>query len=105
MVVFHLIHPLATAEDLGFLPMFFSSEDPRPAKEQIHEAYQHGGGWDAFEGFTLVDKERLIIEFPEDPPLEPIAMAKLRDELIVLYPFAWLAIFQKDGSFEISRVD
>jgi hypothetical protein len=37
--------------------------------------------------------------------LKPVAAAQLRDEKVSLYPHAWVAIVQPDGSFEVSRLD
>jgi hypothetical protein len=56
-------------EDLGFLPMFLDPNDPRPAKEQLHENYQHGGGWHSMPGFSIGDDLELC--YPGDPPMQP----------------------------------
>jgi hypothetical protein len=32
-------------------------------------------------------------------------MCKLRDELILVYEGDWVAVLQKDGSFEVARMD
>lgn len=92
------------ADIVGYIPTFLSESDPRSAKEQIDTAYAHGGGWEPFNGFTM-DKETGTITYPGDPPMKPAAIAKLHDETIVVYPYAWVAIFQKDGSYEIARID
>lgn len=94
--------------NIGLIPSFFSDLDPRPAKEQINERYAFGGGWHPFPSFVVVDPaDPLVLQgHPEDPPLYAIAEAKLRDETIRLYePGSWLAIFQPDGTFEVSRCD
>lgn len=98
-----LLHPRMTEDMLGYLPSFLSEHDPRPAKEQIHENYQHGGGWNPMQGWTLGPANTLT--YPGDPPLPPIAKYRLREELILLYPSSWLAIVQPDRSFEVARVD
>ena len=89
--------------DLGFLPELISDRDPRPAAKQLDETYAHGGGWDPLPGFKLGPNYSL--KYPGDPPLRPLAMAKLRDEKLVFYHHSYLAVFQPDGSFEVSRVD
>jgi len=95
-----------TEEMLGLIPMWLSEDDPRPAKEQLHENYLHGGGWMPFSGFTMADAEDLYwLLYPDDPPTRSLAMCKLRDETIIMYAHAWVAILQKDGSFEVSRMD
>lgn len=88
--------------DLGHLPTFFIDSDPRPAREQIEERYEHGGGWIPQDGFTM---ENNILRYPKDPPYRPLAMARLRDEVLIFYPYSFLAIVQPDGSFEVARVD
>jgi len=42
---------------------------------------------------------------PGDPPFKPLAQAKLRDELIVLYEADFVAVIQPDRSFEVARMD
>lgn len=51
---------------VGYLPQFMDENDPRPAKEQIHDAYTHGGGWNPFKGFKLRADDS--IKYPGDPP-------------------------------------
>lgn len=45
------------------------------------------------------------IKYPGDPRQHPLAQAKLRDELILFYDLALIAVVQPDRSFEVSRVD
>jgi hypothetical protein len=91
------------AVDLGFLPAMLSERNPAPAREQLHHGYAHGGGWHPFRGHKLLPDNRLT--YPGDPPLRPLAQTKLRDELIVLYEHAWVAIIQPDRTFEVCRMD
>jgi hypothetical protein len=95
------LHPKLRPEHLGYLPSFVFEDDPRPAKVQFDERYI--AGWLPFEGFIL--NECNVLLFPGDPPLEPLAQAKLRDELILFYRFEWVAIVQPDRSFEVCRMD
>jgi hypothetical protein len=103
MIRFELLHPRMTWEHLGLLPGFFSERDPRPAREQLHANYAHGGGWYPMPNWELLPDN--TIRYPGDPPFKPLARAKLRDELIVFYDCAFVAIIQKDRTFEIARVD
>jgi hypothetical protein len=80
-----------------------NDDNPAPAWEQFDRCYQHGGGWDPFVGHTLHANNSL--SYPGDPALYPVARAQLRDELILLYPYAWVAIVQPDRSFEVCRMD
>ena len=103
MIHFTLKHPAATREMLGFLPGFFSESDPRPARDQINEAYAHGGGWSPFPGFKMMANGNM--SYTGDPPTRLIAEGKLRDETIRFYEHEWVAIIQKNGSFEVCRCD
>ena len=92
----------------GFLPQFFSEEDPRSAAEQLHASYAHGGGYHPFGGFKLYDVDsegKAYLIYPGDPPMREFSRAKLRDETLILFEYGWLAIVQKDGRFTVTRVD
>jgi hypothetical protein len=119
MLNFVCLHPKITIDHLGLIPSFLNTWDKRPAAQQIDAHYQHGGGWRPISKFKLVKEpspllmrvspyrlaRELVLQYPDDPPLEPFAVAQLRDETIVFYDGAFLAIFQPDYTFEISRVD
>lgn len=99
---------------VGFIPEFLSNDDPRPAKEQIDAAYQHGGGWRRFNGFEYCPDDHSI-KYPGDPRMMPVASCVLhadsahhseaKPETIYVYPSAWVNIVQADGSYEIARID
>lgn len=65
--------------------------------------YQHGGGWRPLKGFILEADDSL--KYPGDPWMYPLAKAQLRDEIILFYPYSWVAIIQLSRSFEVSRMD
>jgi hypothetical protein len=96
-------HPRATPEMLGFIPSFLSPENPAPAREQIDAAYSHGGGWRAFEGFRMAENGNLL--YADDAPVQLLYETRLRGETIRFYDYALVAIVQKDGSFEVTRID
>lgn len=96
-------HSQARPDMLGFLPSFLSESDPRPAKEQIHTAYAHGGGWYPQSGFTLLPNGNLA--YPGDPPIQVLFEANLREEVIRFYDCEFVAIIQPDGTFEVDRID
>jgi len=100
-MVWVLLHPKMTPEHLGLIPGFLDEDDPAPAKEQFNRHYI--AGWGAFTGFTF-NKDNSI-SYPGDPTMPPLAMCQFRDELILFYDHAWVAIKQKDGSVEICRMD
>jgi hypothetical protein len=89
--------------DLGFLPGLINEDDPRPVKEQLDDTYRHGGGWNPMGGWRLSEDRSL--NYPNDPPMKPLAMTTLRHETLLFYPHAFLCVLQPDGSFEVSRVD
>jgi len=96
------LHPKMTMDHLGYIPGWLHETDKRSAREQIDSGYAFGG-WSPFNGFTLQDDNTLT--YPGDPPMKPLAEAKLRDELIVFYPHSWVGIIQPDRSFEVARID
>lgn len=89
---------------IGFLPEILQDSDPRPAKDQLNERYSHGGGYQPFDGFKLIDDAHTI-QYPDDPPYKPLAGSylPLSKEHLYLYPNAWLRIVQADGSWTITR--
>ena len=89
---------------VGIISQFLSEHDPRPAREQLNKGYAHGGGWRPFKGFNLDLKSRAL-KYSGDPAYYPLAYATLRDESIFIYPYAWVAIVQLDGTFEVARMD
>jgi hypothetical protein len=101
-----VLHPKTQPEHLGLIPEFMNEGDPRPAREQIHDNYRHGGGWHGMPGFKLTWKNELpILQYPGDPPLIPLAVMRLRQERIFVYLHGITAIVQPDGTFEASRLD
>jgi hypothetical protein len=98
-----MLHEKMTMEVLGFLPSFLHESDPRPAREQINERYRSSWFPITTPGIKLRDDN--VILYPRDPPYVPLAQTRLRDELIVYYPHAFVAIIQPDRSFEVARID
>lgn len=103
MIEFELLHPEMTPDHLGLLPYMLDADSPISARDQFDANYQHGGGWRAFRGHTLNADNTL--SYPGDPDLIPVARTRLRDELIIVYDHAWVAILQPDRSFEVCRMD
>jgi hypothetical protein len=91
-------------EAAGYIPFWLNLADMRGAAEQIHDNYQHGGGWNRFEGFVFRPKDGSI-KYPGDPRLFPVAVAQLRDETIYVYRYGWVGIEQRNHAFEIARID
>lgn len=93
-------------EVAGLLPRFFFLDDPRPAWDQLVDRYRYGAG-QPFKGFALTRNEHggYQLEYEGDPPLPELSRAFLRDELIVLFKYEWVAIIQPSGDFITYRVD
>ena len=89
-------------EWLGICPAFLDEDDPRPAREQFNERYI--GGWNPSWNKATLDGE-LVMHYPGDPPMTPLAMLGFREEIVLLYDHQFFAIVQPDGSYEISRMD
>ena len=104
MITFKILDQRYTKEALGLIPDFLVETDPRPAAEQFHDNYSHGGGWQPMSGWQAGPTGEML--YTGESPLNPIAMSTLHDrEIIRVYPNAWVTITQTDGSFQISRMD
>lgn len=99
MITFLSLRPNFPAEQLGELPSFFDESDPRSAIEQINAKYQ--SGWFPMSGLTM---NGFVLHYPGDPPFRPAAMARFRNEIILLYDCDIVAVVQRDGSFEAARL-
>lgn len=105
LVKWNFLHPQMTMAHLGHLPLWLDTDNPKSAREQLGEGYIVGGGWRPFSGHILGFGDDYKLYYPGDPPMEPLAIAKLRDELIVFYQSSWVAVIQADRSFEVCRMD
>jgi hypothetical protein len=98
------LHPQATPDHLGFIPNWLNPDDPRPAAVQLGEGYVFGS-WQPFEGFKMPDPKTGVLTYPGDPPQRPFAKCEFHDETVFMYNHAWVSVVQKDGSFEVCRMD
>jgi len=100
---------------LGFIPEILRDDDPRPVKDQMNERYEHGGGFHAFPNkkrFTINDTaaEPCKLVYHEDDFVETMeewgrCWFPITEELVIVFDSAITAIIQKDGSFELTRMD
>jgi hypothetical protein len=86
----------------GLIPSFLDEDDPRSAKEQFDANYI--AGWHPFEGFTF-DLENGTLQYPGDLPMNVRSVMTFRQELILLFDFAWVLVLQPDNSWEVCRMD
>src|SRR5262245_17955488 len=96
-----MLHPRMTIEALGFLPSMLHEKDERSAREQFNANYQFGG-WNSFGGGQWRLGHNNTLHYPGDPPMSPLAMTRLRDEVICFYPSSFVAIIQPDRSFDVA---
>jgi hypothetical protein len=104
-MIYAFLDARADMEFLGYLPSFLDENDPDDARTQLDKNYAHGGGIRPMDGWKIIDKAKMTIQYPGDPSLKPLAMTMLRDEAIYFYPHAFVLVLQPDGSFIISRMD
>lgn len=103
-MIIRFLDTRCTLDHLGLIPSFLDEEDERPASEQFDERYSHGGGWRPMKGWEMGPTSEIRYKGDRDA-MRPIAVIAFREELIYIYPYAWVAIVQPDGSFEVSRMD
>lgn len=93
-------------EIVGFIPHFLDRDNPKGAVEQINDNYAHGGGWNDFEGFKMrLTEDGFALEYEGDPPLPARSVARLRNELIAVFDYGWVAVIQLDATFRVARID
>src|SRR5262245_51128168 len=100
MSIIFSMSPDVPTDVLGFLPIIFDADDPRPAREQANDRYAHGGGWDPMPGWTLsLEDDQVRLSYKGDKPYRPLATARLpkSNELLVFFRNSWVMILQRDG--------
>jgi hypothetical protein len=95
-------------EEVGYLIEIISDRDPRTVREQIESNYAHGGGWNPLSGFSLHLNQGIgcaELCYPGDPPMRERSRTHIRDELVIVFTYDWVAVVQNDGSFAVTRMD
>ena len=92
-----------------YLPMIFNEGDPRTAQEQANHRYDHGGGWNSFNGrgFELkgtADKG-FQLAFPGDPHMRELSRTQFHEQLLVLFECSWMAIIEDGKMIDVARID
>lgn len=104
-----------TPDHLGLIPSFLDDDDPRPAAEQLHANYAHGGGWQPDPKWRFSFKDGFSISYPGDEPLKPYAWTMLhrdsdQSQAVFIYPYGIVGVWDKptdddEGHFEAARMD
>ena len=102
MTVTVVLDKNATPNEIGFIPSFLDENDQRSAREQLDANYQHGGGFCPLEKYK---RDGLTLLYPGDPPMKPLAMCLMRNEMVLIYQFGFVAIMQPGGEFVVARMD
>jgi hypothetical protein len=104
--IWTLLHPHATVEHLGYLPQIINACYAGTVREQITQNYAHGSGYSPFgKDKWKYNQAAQTLNYPGDPELKPIASTMIGDEKVLMYNHAIVAIIQKDGSFDVVRMD
>lgn len=101
--------PARPRTTLGYIPFFFVQENLASARDQLHRAYAYGvqpaKGF-KLENFSFGAPGRALLTYPDDPCLQVQAYSWLHNkEAILVFPYDWVVIAQKDGSFIATRCD
>lgn len=104
-LVWEQLHASANQIHLGYIPTFLSAGSDLSASEQITANYPFGG-WMPFKGFSM-DKATGGLKYTGDPIIPPMWQTKLpaTNEVVTVYPYAWVQIMQPDGTWEVARLD
>jgi hypothetical protein len=94
---------MTTFDVWGYIPGFLRDDDPRPAREQFNERYS--SGWVPGPPGLSFDFDTATLSYPGDPPMTLISAMLFRDEVILLFQSSWVLILQRDGSWEVARMD
>lgn len=96
------ILPTRLVESLGILPMWIDSDDERTARQQFEAKYEFGVH--EMRGGTI--DENGVYQYPEDPPLYPLATMQHLDDIIHFYQYAIVGIVnQTTGETFMTRLD
>ncbi len=98
------VKPADIQASMGYIPSFLTKHD-EPAADQIQEHYAQYGGWKPLAGWVM--NQDGVISYPGDPlSLKPAALLQKQDgEIVRFYPGAWVSICQKNGDYEVARID
>ena len=94
----------ASVEDWGLLLGFLDEENPASVVEQFADGYGFGKLYE-MGGKINSNSKQYESAYKEDEPLDPLSILFFRDEQVVLYPYAIVAIVKPDTPTFITRMD
>lgn len=94
----------ASIEDWGLLLGFLDEENPASVAEQFAAGYGFGKLYN-MGGKINSNSGRYESAYAEDPPLDPLSILYFRDEKVILFPYAIVAILKPDTPTFITRMD
>jgi hypothetical protein len=94
----------ASVEDWGLLLSFLDEENPASVAEQFAAGYGFGKLYEMSGKINLTSGQHESA-YSEDPPLDPLSILFFRDEQVILYPYAIVAIIKPDTPTFITRMD
>ena len=91
-------------EQVGYIPAFLQaalSDTTQPLGPALNEAYQHGGG--PMTGGTY--EEGGVYNYPEDPPLYPLAAIECARGTVYVYLYGIVSIHENGNEPIMYRMD
>lgn len=99
-------HEIGGMERAGFIPNMLDWNSDRKLREQLDAGYQHGGGWHPTTVPFHFDPKTKALSYPGDPDFLPyLEVRTTSGERMFVYPGSWVLLLQRDGSYEIARMD
>lgn len=89
----------------GMIPNFIDPASEEPLKDQLDRSYICG--FKHQEGFTLRELSDGTYHalYEGDPPQIEVDRWEVCGQLLVLFPYAYVAAIEADGSYAVARMD
>jgi hypothetical protein len=98
-------HPRATLAHWGEIPNWLSDASPKPAKQQLHDGYRFGG-WQSMKSDKIKMQPDGKYKYPGDPMQFPISEIRMASgERVLLYDSSIVVVVEKDGNWDMARMD
>lgn len=100
---------ITNAETWGFVPTMLDVDADMPLWEQVHNNYSHGGGWNDFNGFDVVqdDRQQYLIKYPGDPVYHERGRIEREQDMLIIFDYSWVMWVDKTDptKHKIARID